>query len=188
MIKNISITPADAADDATIKRVLAEECGVTTKQITGYNIQKRSIDARAKQARIIIQAEVSIDEPPVELPAFDPQLQDVSKAPHVVIVGAGPAGLFAALRLITLGYKPIILERGKDVRSRRRDLAAMIKAVGEDNCMFETDFPHPTCLYPDGIERGLQALSTMEETSIHKVMSGNAIHVYSLPEPIDRRT
>ncbi len=129
MTKNISIsiTPADAADEATIKRVLAEECGVTSKQITGYNIQKRSIDARAKQARIIIQAEVSIDEPPMELPAFDPQLQDISNAPHVVIVGAGPAGLFAALRLITLGYKPIILERGKDVRSRRRDLAAMNK-------------------------------------------------------------
>ena len=129
MIRNISIsiTPADAADEQTIKRVLAEECGVPTKRITGYTIQKRSIDARSRQARIIIQAQVFIDEAVTEVPAFDPQLQDVTNAPHVVIIGAGPAGLFAALRLITLGYKPIILERGKDVRSRRRDLAAMNK-------------------------------------------------------------
>ena len=129
MIKNISITitPADATDDPTIKRVLAEECGVTTQRITGYTIQKRSIDARSRQARIIIQAQVFIDEPVTAALPFDPQLQNVSNAPHVVIIGAGPAGLFAALRLITLGYKPVILERGKDVRSRRRDLAAMNK-------------------------------------------------------------
>ena len=129
MIRNISIsiTPADAADEQTIKRVLAEECGVPSKRVTGYTLQKRSIDARSRQAHIIIQAQVFIDELVTEAPAFDPQLKDVSNAPHIVIIGAGPAGLFAALRLITLGYKPIILERGKDVRSRRRDLAAMNK-------------------------------------------------------------
>ena len=129
MIKNISIsiTPADAADEPTIKRVMAEECGISTARITGYTIQKRSVDARQKLARIVMQATVFIDEQVPEAPAFDPQLQNVSTAPHVVIVGAGPAGLFAALRLITLGYKPVILERGKDVRSRRRDLAAMNK-------------------------------------------------------------
>ncbi len=129
MIKNISIslTPADAADEQTIKTHIAAESGVGAKRITGYIIQKRSIDARSRQARIILQMQVFIDEGVAETPVFDPQLRDVSNASHVVIVGAGPAGLFAALKLITLGYKPIILERGKDVRSRRRDLAAMNK-------------------------------------------------------------
>ena len=129
MIKNISIllTPADAVNERAIKSTIAEECAVSMKRITGYTIQKRSIDARSRQARIILQLQVFIDERVVEAPAFDPGLRNVANAPHVVIVGAGPAGLFAALRLITLGYKPIILERGKDVRSRRRDLAAMNK-------------------------------------------------------------
>ncbi|MES2701615.1 MAG: NAD(P)/FAD-dependent oxidoreductase [Bacteroidota bacterium] len=129
MIKvvTISLSPADAADEQIVKRTLAGECAVGIKRINGYDIQKRSIDARSRQPRIIIQAQVFIDEQPVAPLPFDPQLQNVSNAPHVVIVGAGPAGIFAALRLITLGYKPIILERGKDVRSRRRDLAAMNK-------------------------------------------------------------
>jgi len=129
MIKQISIllTPAEAANGQIIKRHIAGECDVPAKRITGYTIQKRSIDARSRQARIILQVQVFIDERFQEPEAFDPQLTDVRNAPHVVIVGAGPAGLFAALRLITLGIKPIILERGKDVRSRRRDLAAMNK-------------------------------------------------------------
>ena len=129
MIKNISITitPSDAADETILKKHIAAECGIAPHRITGYTIQKRSIDARSRQAKVIIQVTVFIDEPVLEAPQFDPQLQNVSNAPHIVIVGAGPAGLFAALRLITLGYKPIILERGKDVRSRRRDLAAMNK-------------------------------------------------------------
>lgn len=129
MIKNISIALAaqDAADESNIKRAIAGEAGVVHKRITGYIIRKSSIDARGRQPKLILQVEVFIDEKVKEDAVFDPQLQDVSNAPHVVIVGAGPAGLFAALRLIMLGYKPIILERGKDVRSRRRDLAAMNK-------------------------------------------------------------
>lgn len=129
MTKTVSIllSPADAFDEKVIKRVAAEECGVPTKRVTGLRIQKRSIDARSRQARYIIQAEVAIDGPLPEVAPFDPQLQDVFKAPMVVVVGAGPAGLFAALRLISLGVKPIVIERGKDVRSRRRDLAAINK-------------------------------------------------------------
>lgn len=129
MIKNISITlaPADAADATSIKRMAALETDVPAKRITGYNIVKRSIDARAKQARIVLQLDVFIDEPVAEKASFDPELNNVANAPYIVIVGAGPAGLFAALRAISLGYKPMVLERGKDVRSRRRDLAAMNK-------------------------------------------------------------
>lgn len=130
MVKNISIIlpPAAAADEAALKAGLAAEAGIPVHRITGYQLLKRSIDARARQGvRYVIQAQVFIDEPPAVPAAFDAGLKDVSGAPAGLIVGAGPAGLFAALRLISLGIKPVILERGKDVRSRRRDLAAMNK-------------------------------------------------------------
>lgn len=129
MIKTVSLKlkPSEAADDASVESAIAQATGVPQKRITGYNIQKRSIDARGRQPYIILQVQVFIDEAAQEPVPFNPQLQNVANAPHVVIIGAGPAGLFAALRLITLGYKPIVLERGKDVRSRRRDLAAINK-------------------------------------------------------------
>ncbi|MBW7912843.1 MAG: FAD-binding protein [Taibaiella sp.] len=129
MIKTVSLKlkPSEAADDASVKSAIALETGVSSKRITGYNIQKRSIDARSRQPYIILQVQVFIDEAVQEPVPFNPQLQNVTNTPHIIIIGAGPAGLFAALRLITLGYKPIVLERGKDVRSRRRDLAAINK-------------------------------------------------------------
>jgi uncharacterized FAD-dependent dehydrogenase len=130
MIKQISLSllPSDAADEQSIKRFAAIEAGIRVASITGYNIIKKSIDARGKQPKVILQLEVFIDERPKEHSLFDPQLQNVTNKPSIVIVGAGPAGLFAALRLIALGFKPIVLERGKDVRNRRRDLAVMNKA------------------------------------------------------------
>jgi uncharacterized FAD-dependent dehydrogenase len=131
MVKNISIElpPHAAADDSTLKDTIAAAAGVGPEQITAYRILKRSLDARSrtKGVQIVQQFEVFIDEPPVSPVPFDPELRDVHNAPSVLIVGAGPAGLFAALKLISLGIKPIILERGKDVRTRRRDLAAMNK-------------------------------------------------------------
>ncbi|MBA3827628.1 MAG: NAD(P)/FAD-dependent oxidoreductase [Taibaiella sp.] len=123
----ISLSPLEATDDGTIKNAIAAETGVSAKKITGYILRKRSIDARGRQPKVILLLEVFIDEQVPKPTLFDPQLKNVTKAPHVVIAGAGPAGLFAAIRLINEGVKPIILERGKDVRSRRRDLAAMNK-------------------------------------------------------------
>ncbi len=129
MIQNITIAiaPAMAENDRAIRNCIAEETGISLKTITGFHVLRQSIDARSRQAKMVLQLEVYIDEPVKEQPAFDPELKDVSNAASVLIVGAGPAGLFAALRAISLGYKPIVLERGKDVRSRRRDLAAMNK-------------------------------------------------------------
>ena len=129
MTKTITLTllPSEAAEDNSIKKYIAAEAGVRQDRIAGYNIQKRSIDARGRQVKVILQVSVFIDEPITTDQPFDPELRNVSNAPHVVIVGAGPAGLFAALKLISLGVRPIVLERGKDVRSRRRDLAAMNK-------------------------------------------------------------
>ncbi len=131
MVKNISLAlpPQMAADEATFRQSLAESAGIAQERITGYRILKRSIDARSrsKGVQIVQQIEVFIDESPQTAKPFDPELKDVSKTKSVLLIGAGPAGLFAALKLISLGVKPIILERGKDVRARRRDLAAMNK-------------------------------------------------------------
>lgn len=124
--------PSAAFDENAVRRAIAEEAGCKAKEISGYHVSKRSIDARSRQAKYILQVTAWIGEPVQEAPVFDPGFRNVANAPHVVIIGAGPAGLFAALRLINLGIKPILLERGKDVRSRRRDLAA-INREGEVN-------------------------------------------------------
>jgi len=129
MTKTITLTllPEAAADDAEITRLLAVTLGVSTSRIFGFRRERQSIDARGRQVKIVLQVLVFVDEPVNDAPPFDPELQKVTNASPIVIVGAGPAGLFAALRAISLGFKPIIIERGKDVRSRRRDLAAMNK-------------------------------------------------------------
>ncbi|MCS7018754.1 MAG: FAD-dependent monooxygenase [Cytophagales bacterium] len=88
---------------------------------------RRSIDARAKQIKVNVSAAVYLNETPEPLIGYARNYPDVSRSPQAIIVGAGPAGMFAALRLIELGIKPILIERGKDVRARRRDLAAINK-------------------------------------------------------------
>ncbi len=129
MIHTLTVTllPGEEKDDRRIRKQIGELLSVGLRRISGYTIERQSIDARGRQAKILLQIKACTDEPLPEEPVFDPHLRTVAHAPHVVIVGAGPAGLFAALKLIALGIKPIILERGKDVRSRRRDLAAMNK-------------------------------------------------------------
>lgn len=88
---------------------------------------RQSIDARGRQVKVNLDADVFAGEIPPPLSVFAKSYPDVSRAPQAVVVGAGPAGLFAALRLIELGIKPVLIERGKDVRARRRDLAAIHK-------------------------------------------------------------
>jgi uncharacterized FAD-dependent dehydrogenase len=124
----LKLLPAEAADDALIKKHAARQAGVAESAITGFNIIKKSIDARGKQVMINLQLLVFIKEIFLPPPAPVFQFRDVSNAPHrAIIVGAGPAGLFAALKLLEKGIKPIIIERGKDVRARRRDLATLNK-------------------------------------------------------------
>jgi uncharacterized FAD-dependent dehydrogenase len=126
---SIKVLPSEAADHTKLTQVVAQACGVIPSQVTGHTILKRSIDARSrKQVWIQLTLNVFIDEPFVETAREDLPLQDVHKAKRkVIVIGAGPAGLFAAIRLIELGIRPIVLERGKDVRARRRDLAAINK-------------------------------------------------------------
>lgn len=130
MQKNISLRllPSEAANTSTITEYIAKTEGISIASVTGYNIIKQSIDARGKQPWINLSLQSFINEPFQQRQIQSFNFKDVSNAPHrVIIIGAGPAGLFAALLLIESGVKPVILERGKDVKSRRRDLAALNK-------------------------------------------------------------
>lgn len=124
---SIRIPIQEAQNDLYIKKRLANDLGIKADKINAYQIIRRSIDARSKQIVAQLQVNVFIDEVFYDEFDFQPQLQNVTNAKEIYIIGAGPAGLFAALELIELGLKPIIIERGKDVRERRRDLAAMNK-------------------------------------------------------------
>ncbi|GAB3425467.1 NAD(P)/FAD-dependent oxidoreductase [Niabella aquatica] len=124
----LQLLPQQASEDASIISSIAEAEAVPVKSISGFTILKRSVDARARQARINLKILAYIDEPAQPRKIQGAHFGDVSRADKkVIIAGAGPAGLFAALQLIELGIKPVLLERGKDVKSRRRDLAAMNK-------------------------------------------------------------
>ncbi len=124
----LQLSPKDAADPAAIKEAIALHTGKAPLAVTGYHLLKRSIDARKRNVLINLKVNAFIDEPffNTPLPHFTFETLKAD-AKRVVIVGAGPAGLFAALELIQRGIKPIILERGKDVRERRRDLASLNK-------------------------------------------------------------
>ena len=125
---SIKVLPSEAADHLSVQKIIAQACAVSIKNITGFNLIKQSIDARGKQTWFHLTINVFIDEPYQPVSLIPLHLNDVSNAAHqVIIVGAGPAGLFAAIQLIEKGVKPIILERGKDVRARRRDLAVINK-------------------------------------------------------------
>jgi uncharacterized FAD-dependent dehydrogenase len=125
----LRMTPTDAANASVLLTALTQQLGCTSSQVNGYHILKQSIDARSRQqVWINLTLQVFIEEPVSDrliTPYLFPTLPKNSKEVH--IIGAGPAGLFAALECIQLGLRPIVLERGKDVRSRRRDLAKLNK-------------------------------------------------------------
>jgi uncharacterized protein len=124
----IKLPPSEASAEASIKLALARELGVATSAITGFQIKKKSLDARGRQVYFQLTLLVFINEPFNPGAITYPEFRDVSKSEKkVVIIGAGPAGLFAALKLIEKGIRPVVIERGKDVRARRRDLALMNK-------------------------------------------------------------
>jgi uncharacterized FAD-dependent dehydrogenase len=123
----LQVSPQTAADEQLLKEELRSQLGVKEDTALQIRILRRSIDARGRKIRINLMVLAAVDEP---LPEFSLEVvyTDVSSSAKVChIIGAGPAGLFAALRCIELGIKPVILERGKDVKARRRDLAAINK-------------------------------------------------------------
>lgn len=137
MIKEYSIRvrPHQAVNEATIKDYLAHEEGLEMKSMTHIRVLKRSIDARQRTIFVNLKVRVYINEKPTDDEYMKTEYRDVSSAPQVIVVGAGPGGLFAALRLIELGLKPIVLERGKNVHERKKDLAriARTQVVDEES-------------------------------------------------------
>lgn len=121
----LSLTPKKASDESLYIRDVARELNVSTHDISSIQVVRRSIDARKRDIKINLALEVYLGEAPQSPIQNDFKYQDVTGKAPVIIIGAGPAGLFAALRLIELGLKPIVFERGKDVSSRKKDIAAI---------------------------------------------------------------
>lgn len=121
---NIVTTPEQAASEGNYTLLAAENINIAPERISSLRIKKRSIDARSKNIKVNLTLEAFIDG---EVPKENIKIEygDVSKGEPIIIVGSGPAGLCAALRAIELGYKPIVLERGKDVSERKKDIAAI---------------------------------------------------------------
>jgi uncharacterized FAD-dependent dehydrogenase len=128
MIKETEIVcaPEVHGNEAAITRQASLQIHIPVNRITGIKILKRSIDARGRKVVYRMQIRVFIDEP-FQVEHYTVQYPNVKDAKPVIIVGAGPAGLFAALQCIGMGFKPIVIERGKDVKQRRRDLADINK-------------------------------------------------------------
>jgi uncharacterized FAD-dependent dehydrogenase len=124
-ITDIILWPEEAFNDSLFPRILYERLGLPQDGSVFIRPVKRSIDARSKKVCVRLQCEILKPSEVTSNPSIE--YNNVSDRQPIIIVGSGPAGLFAGLRLIALGYKPIILERGKDVQARRRDLAAINK-------------------------------------------------------------
>jgi uncharacterized FAD-dependent dehydrogenase len=119
----LRIPPEQAAGEQAIKQYIAREKGLALKDITAIRLLKRSIDARQRTVFVNLKIRVYLNEMPDD-DVFAPIIyRSVADKPPVIVVGAGPGGLFAALRLIELGLRPIVVERGKNVRERKKDLA-----------------------------------------------------------------
>ena len=135
----VRVQPHVSANEQALRSWLADEYGFDVRTLTAVRILRRSIDARQRTIFVNLKVRCYINEQPQQDEYIVTHYPDVSSAPQAIVVGAGPGGLFAALRLIELGIRPIVLERGKDVRERKRDLAMIAKMQqvdGESNYCF----------------------------------------------------
>ena len=123
----IRVVPEVAAQEDRLKSWIADENGIDVRTIYGVRILKRSIDARQRQIFVNLKVRVYVNEQPCDDEYVRTEYPNVEGKPQVIVVGAGPGGLFAALRLIELGLRPIVLERGKNVHDRKKDLADITK-------------------------------------------------------------
>lgn len=142
-VLDFKVSPEQATKEQEVKKIAAKKLRIPLNQISDFRILKRSIDARQKNVKIQLRVALYTDGKTEEIrPRWSDKFQDVSNAEEVIIIGAGPAGYFAALELLELGKKPIVLERGKDVRERRKDLRAIQQ--------FGTVNPHSNYCFGEG--------------------------------------
>ena len=135
MVKEIQVRvlPQVAYNEQNIAAYISRELAIDTRTIKNVRVLKKSIDARQRQVLVNLTLRVYINEMPEQEEYEKTVYKDVTNAPHAIVVGEGPCGLFAALRLIELGIKPIVLERGKDVHERKKDLALIKKQQRVNN-------------------------------------------------------
>lgn len=119
----LRILPEQAASEQSLKTYISREKGLDIRTINAVRVLKKSIDARQRTIYVNVKVQVFINEVPDTQEYTPTEYKNVSGKPQVIVVGAGPGGLFAALRLIELGLRPIVIERGKNVRERKEDLA-----------------------------------------------------------------
>lgn len=120
----LRLSPREASSEVYYREKAAQKLNISTKDITACVVKRKSIDARKRQIWIDANIDVYVNEEPQEA-AVTNTYKDVSDAPQVIIVGSGPAGLFAATRCLELGLKPIVLEQGKNVSDRKKDIAKL---------------------------------------------------------------
>lgn len=135
----LRILPEQAASEQSLKQYISREKGLDIRTIHAVRVLKKSIDARQRTIFVNVKAQVFINEEPAEKEFIETEYRNVEGRPQVIVVGAGPGGLLAALRLIERGLRPIVVERGKNVRDRKLDLARISrdhKVDAESNYSF----------------------------------------------------
>ena len=128
----VRVIPQVAVNEQSLRGFLADEYGFDVRTITAVRILRRSIDARQRTIFVNLKVRIYINEQPADDEYQHTDYPDVSGCPQVIVVGAGPGGLFAALRLIEHGLRPIVVERGKNVHDRKRDLSLITKTQQVD--------------------------------------------------------
>ena len=129
----VRILPQQAASEEAIADYLAKEKGLDARTINHVRVLKRSIDARQRTIFVNLSLRVYINELPQDEMYVSTAYPYVGDKPQVIVVGEGPGGLFASLKLIELGYRPVVVERGKDVRTRKKDLSLITKTHQVDS-------------------------------------------------------